>query len=86
MNEGHNASSETKNRALPKGGSGTALSVRVSLKMRVCVKEATVYDCQRCKGDHDSLSFFPLDNQPDHFTHFATCPTTLQPILVRISF
>ena len=36
--------------------------------------------CPRCAGEHEGLTFTPLAVS-DEFTHWASCPTTREPIL-----
>jgi hypothetical protein len=45
--------------------------------------------CARCAGDHDDVTFLPF-TKPNvvgstgiTYTHFAMCPTTNEPILLR---
>ena len=48
--------------------------------------------CSRCTLDHFKLEAIPFTHQPYldvakrkyHFTHFAICPMTLEPILMRL--
>jgi hypothetical protein len=40
--------------------------------------------CARCQQDHEEVDAQPLLNPPDAFSHFAICPTTGQPILVKL--
>lgn len=39
--------------------------------------------CARCLGPHADLIVERLHNPSDEWTHWAMCPSTLQPILVR---
>lgn len=47
--------------------------------------------CPRCAGDHEQLELLPLDRPADvggvlrlrPLTHWALCPTSGQPVLVR---
>jgi len=41
-------------------------------------------NCARCGGAHEQLEVKPLDNPPDRYTHFAMCPISQQPIMVKI--
>jgi len=40
--------------------------------------------CARCGKDHAQLEFRPLANAPDEWTHWAMCPETNEPVLVRM--
>ena len=40
--------------------------------------------CQRCGFDHDQLRFTQLIDPVDEWGHWAICPNTHQPILVKI--
>ena len=42
----------------------------------------SVSDCARCGGSHE-LWCLQLAKPCESFTHWAQCPTTLEPILVR---
>jgi hypothetical protein len=46
--------------------------------MKVSIKR-----CARCGGDHLSLIFTPLSNPPHEFTHWAMCPVSKEPILMK---
>lgn len=39
--------------------------------------------CARCEGHHPNLPVFALNNPPDDYKFFSTCPSTKQPILVK---
>ncbi len=39
--------------------------------------------CERCGQDHDGVVFKKLDHPVRDLTHWATCPTNGQPILMR---
>lgn len=44
--------------------------------------------CARCGGDHPNLTFERLDRHVDGdppMTHWASCPATGEPILMRIA-
>ena len=45
-------------------------------------------DCPRCGEDHADLNFVRLDHTMEasgvEFTHWAPCPTTEAPILLRV--
>lgn len=43
----------------------------------------TVAPCGRCGGNHRDLAFEPLNAPPAGYTHWAPCPATGQPLLVR---
>lgn len=43
-----------------------------------------VKQCSRCGQDHADLTFDRLDIPCDKYTHWADCPVTRQPILLRI--
>jgi hypothetical protein len=38
--------------------------------------------CARCGGDHDQLRFMVLGGH-ERYTHWAICPVSTQPILLR---
>lgn len=45
--------------------------------------------CARCGGNHDSLEFkefkIPIkDSDKETWTHWATCPSTGDPVLMKI--
>jgi hypothetical protein len=42
----------------------------------------TVSNCARCGGDHENISCMKLARPCGNFTHWAQCPTTLEPIMV----
>ena len=44
----------------------------------------SVFSCQRCGHNHTEVEFSPLTNPRDEWTHWAFCPVTLQPILMRV--
>lgn len=52
----------------------------------------TVKGCARCEGDHAGLAFEPLRRPMEvepgvrayTYTHWAPCPVTGEPILLRI--
>lgn len=46
------------------------------------MKVLRVATCPRCGADHGSLPFATVDHH-ERYTHFATCPATGQPLLVR---
>ncbi len=41
-----------------------------------------VKSCARCGQTHE-VEFFPLDNASDEWDHWADCPVTHQPIMMR---
>ena len=41
--------------------------------------------CVRCGKDHEQIEVRPLANAADEWMHWATCPETGEPILVRIT-
>lgn len=47
------------------------------------IVKTPVRNCARCGGNHD-LAFQPLTNPPASYTHWAPCPTSGQPILMRV--
>lgn len=55
-----------------------------SLKAEI---KANVKCCARCEANHGDLTFqtfrIPLHEEGLLFTHWATCPTTQEPILMR---
>lgn len=48
----------------------------------------SVQNCARCDGDHKSLSFkemrSPIECGSVDLTHWAVCPVTGDPVLLRI--
>ncbi len=42
-------------------------------------------DCARCGEAHDQIEVKAFTNAPDEASHFAICPTTGEPILVKYS-
>lgn len=44
-----------------------------------------IWNCARCDKDHEDLWFQMLARPADHHTHWAPCPTTREPILLRRS-
>lgn len=55
------------------------------------MKLTNIKNCNRCGGDHDGLvaakfkhPFAPPECAPIAWTHWATCPTTGDPILVMV--
>lgn len=42
-----------------------------------------VKECARCGNEHLGLTASPFVRSPKDWTHFATCPESHQPILVR---
>jgi len=43
-----------------------------------------VSKCARCQGDHFGLIFTKLTNAADEYAYWASCPTSSQPILLRL--
>ena len=43
-----------------------------------------VRKCARCGGDHDRVGFKPFTNPPRRFSHWAHCPKSGEPILMRL--
>jgi len=41
-----------------------------------------IHGCARCGYDHDSIQLYELTN-PTNWTHWATCPRTDEPIMIR---
>jgi hypothetical protein len=44
-----------------------------------------VYNCARCGGDHASVLFMAFHRCPPDATHWGTCPTTYEPILLQVT-
>jgi hypothetical protein len=42
-----------------------------------------INNCARCGGNHKNISCLQLTRPCEEFTHWAQCPTTLEPIMVR---
>ncbi len=44
-----------------------------------------VQQCSRCGGNHDALEMKEFSGEQNpHYTHFSICPTTNEPILVKV--
>lgn len=43
-----------------------------------------VKGCARCWEDHSQLVFKALQNPPEEYQYFGTCPKTFQPILLTV--
>jgi hypothetical protein len=43
-----------------------------------------VKNCARCGGNHDQLLFCKFQQAPPDHTHWASCPATDEPILLKI--
>lgn len=43
-----------------------------------------IINCSRCGENHTNLTFEPFRRPPGGFTHFAPCPTTHEPILMKV--
>ena len=43
-----------------------------------------VKSCQRCGTNHDQLEFKPLQNAADDYDWWAMCPSSNEPVLLRI--
>jgi len=39
--------------------------------------------CARCEQNHYLLEFFPFTNHNPNYSHFAYCPNTKEPILLK---
>ena len=48
------------------------------------VIELDVVGCARCGDTHRKLFFKPFVHRAAHYTHFAACPETGEPILMRV--
>ncbi len=51
--------------------------------------ETHLEGCARCRGPHPALVFEPISNPPTDsdgkiWSHWATCPVTLEPIMLAI--
>ncbi|WDL96931.1 hypothetical protein [Alicyclobacillus sp. ALC3] len=44
----------------------------------------TTNNCQRCGGEHVGIEFQPLHYPVGEWNHYGICPTTGQPLLMRI--
>jgi hypothetical protein len=53
------------------------------MKQSDLIKTMDVRQCARCGMDHQRLPFRKLGNPNDQFTHWATCPGTGEPIMMR---
>lgn len=53
--------------------------------MRSTPRVKDVHRCARCGAEH-LLTFQPLSNPPEAFTHWATCPTTREPVLLQVTW
>jgi len=62
--------------------------LKVTFKPTVPIK-TDIFNCARCRGNHEMLSFEPLKGDPidgveGNYTHWAKCPVTEQPIVLRV--
>jgi hypothetical protein len=48
------------------------------------VIETDVVHCARCGETHRNLFFKPFGHRAAHYTHFAACPETGEPILMHV--
>jgi hypothetical protein len=49
---------------------------------RVVIKNIAA--CARCGGTHKAVRFQPFTKPPENATHWASCPQTGEPILIRV--
>lgn len=47
------------------------------------MNQIDVRGCARCGSAHDNLKVHRFENPADEFTHWATCPNTKDPILIK---
>ncbi|MFA6132375.1 MAG: hypothetical protein WC869_00010 [Phycisphaerae bacterium] len=50
---------------------------------RNSTKPYTICVCARCGGKHTEIYYHKLKNPIGKFTHWAPCPKTYEPILMR---
>jgi hypothetical protein len=44
-----------------------------------------ITSCSRCGGEHENVEMTQFSGEKNpHYTHFSMCPTTNQPILVKV--
>jgi hypothetical protein len=43
-----------------------------------------VKDCARCQEDHLNLEFSKLRIPSNSWTHWASCPNTMEPIMLKL--
>lgn len=53
-------------------------------KMRRGSMIRDIHHCSRCGSTHKNMVFVKLDRACKEYTHWAECPETEQPILMRI--
>jgi hypothetical protein len=41
--------------------------------------------CRRCGAGHPDLTFRRLDNSTDIYNWWSVCPTTSQPVLIKVT-
>ncbi len=51
--------------------------------VRITVKADTIEKCPRCGSKHENLFLQEFINPQSEFTHWASCPTTSQPIICK---
>jgi len=48
------------------------------------VYSKAITNCARCGGNHDLVTFLLLDRPCDDWTHWGTCPTNGEPIMMKM--
>lgn len=54
-----------------------------AVKRAGALTRIVVRSCQRCGQDHE-MSFRPLSNPADEFTHWGLCPTLAEPVVLAM--
>ena len=52
--------------------------------VKLAFKATKVDDCPRCHKAHSSLEFWELTFPSDLWTHWAICPETGEPVMMKI--
>jgi len=48
------------------------------------IEVTSIRNCARCGCSHDKLTFMKLKKPSGEFTHWAICPQSEQPIMMKI--
>lgn len=51
------------------------------------VIQCDIEKCARCNGSHDQIRFVPFGLQsddPNAYTHFAICPSSQEPLVIKV--
>jgi hypothetical protein len=58
--------------------------VALSITLTSSSVATNITNCARCGKNHATVQAFAFVNPPPRFTHWATCPTTADPILITV--